>query len=424
MTAPRTDAGARSGRQGSAVLAPITYMRVVAAFAVIVFHAYQHSQYSGMTDWVGGEFWHRVLIMLAAGGVDAFFVVTMFLSARAVVRGALGEGPIASGRALLTRRLASLLPVYLVAVAIVWAVTNPQLPGHWEDLVLHLTFTQVYSDDFIFWTLGPAWFIAVTIHFYVLLALLSGPVQRWCRRMTSRAGRVRALLAVAAVLAAISWAYKLVMHFGLHRPVDSWSTWFGPLSRLDLMALGLVLAVVSVLRPAIPRWAVGASFVSAAVLLVGTGVTFPEHTPDWWPHGTMGLGAFFYLLPSVTDRRVRAADGAVRVVRADGRAPAAWAAGIATLSYGIYIWQEPVLRLLDAAGLLPADSSPWAFPVTAGLMIVATLAVAWLSYHLLETPGRAWACWWERSGARTTWSAVPPAPTAPDLALAGRLSAP
>lgn len=406
MSAPQQD----TRRRGSAMLAPITYMRVVAAFAVIVFHAYQHSAYSGMTDWMGGDFWHRALVLMAAGGVDAFFVVTMFLSARAVVRGALGEGPIADGRALLRKRAASLLPVYLVAVAIVWAVTNPRLPGHWVDLVLHLTFTQVYSDQYIFWTLGPAWFIAVSMHFYLLLAVIAGPLQRHCRRLTSRAARVRVLLGVAAVLGAISWAYKLVMHFGLERPVDSWSTWFGPLSRLDLMALGLVLAVLAVVRPAIPRWGVVASFVGAGVLLVGTGLTFPENTPDWWPHGTMGLAAFLYLLPSVTDRRQ--ASGAV--VPATGRVPATWAGGIALLSYGVYIWQEPVLRMLDWAGLLPADSSPWAFPVTSVLMVIGTLMLAWLSYHLLEVPGRAWASW----SARTGEPAAPVAPAEPVMALA------
>ncbi|MGY1856591.1 acyltransferase family protein [Modestobacter sp. SYSU DS0290] len=416
-TALSTTTSEPTGRRGSAMLAPITYLRVVGAFAVLVFHAYQHSAYTGMTDWTGGAFWHRALVLMAAGGVDAFFVVTMFLAARAVVRGALREGPVASGRTLLRKRAVGLLPVYFVAVLIVWALSNPRLPGHWADLVLHLTFTQVYSDEYIFWTLGPAWFIAVSMHFYVLLALIGGPLQRWCRRMDSRAARVRALLGVAAVLAAVSWAYKLVMHFGLERPTDSWSTWFGPLSRLDLMALGLVLAVLAVLRPALPRWGVVAAYVTAVVLLVGTGLTFPENTPDWWPHGTMGLAAFLYLLPSVTDRRTRTATGFATVTTPSGRMPGRLAGGIALLSYGVYIWQEPMLRVLDAYGFLPPDSSAWAFPVTTVLMLVVTLAVAWLSYHLLEAPGRAWAAWSERAASPSPAEtrAVP----VPEPALAG-----
>ena len=61
------------------------------------------------------------------------------------------------GRVLLFRRMARLLPLYYTIVLVVWAVTNPSLPGHWQDLLLHLTFTHVYSDQYIFWTDGPAW---------------------------------------------------------------------------------------------------------------------------------------------------------------------------------------------------------------------------------------------------------------------------
>ena len=410
VTAP-----AGRGRGGSAMLAPITYMRVVAAAAVIVFHAWQHGGSDGMADWAGGSFLTRMLVLMAAGGVDAFFVVTIFLSSRGLVRSMLGEGPQVGGRALLKRRAVGLVPVYFIAVGIVWSLTNPRLPGHWVDLLTHLTFTQVYSDQYIFWTLGPAWFIAVSMHFYVLLALLGRPMQAWGRRLATRTARVWALLSVAAVLAAISWTYKLVMHFGLHRPADSYSTWFGPVSRLDLVSLGLVLALISVVKPAMPRWGAWASWATALVLLVGTGVTFPEGGVDWWPHGTMGLAAFLYLLPSVCQRRVRTEQGVQRVA-AGGRPPAMWAASIAALSYGVYIWQEPVLRLLDHMGLLPPASSGWAFPVTSVLMIIATLAVAFVSYHLLEKTGAAWASWSERAGGPR---AAAPATAGAALAVGG-----
>ncbi|HEX2073734.1 MAG TPA: acyltransferase [Geodermatophilus sp.] len=378
------------------LVGPVEYVRVTAAVAVICFHAYQHSGYTGMDGWPVGVFWHRLLITVASSGVDAFFVITVFLSARDLVRGALGTGPVASGRSLLSRRAAALLPTYYVAALLVWALSNPRLPGHWADLLLHLTFTQVYSDAFIFWTLGPAWFIAVTVHFYVLLAVIGGPLQRWCLRMRSRAARVAAVLAVAATAVAVCWGYKLVMAFELDRPVDSWSTWFGPLARLDLFGLGLVLALVSVLRPAISSWVATASSTVAFVLFVGTGVFYPEGNPDWWPHSTFGLAAFFFLLPSVTTRRRRTADGVVRFLPAPGRPPGPGLLTVAMLTYGLFIWQEPVLRVLDSRGLLPPDSSPWAFPVTAVLMVVVTLGVAWLSYHLLEVPGKAWAAWSDR----------------------------
>ena len=367
-------------------LAPITYLRVLAATAVLTFHAYQHSGMTGMDGWPFASGLERGLVTLGAGGVDAFFVITAFLVSRAVVRGFLGEGEPARGGALLSKRVVSLVPAYLVAVLVVWAISNPRLPGHWQDLLLHLTFTQVYSDDYIFWTLGPAWFVAVAIHFYVLIALACGPLQRWTRSLPERAQRVRVVLGLAGLLVAVSWGYRLVMHYGLDRPEESWSTWFGPLSRLDLLGLGVGLALLSVLRVRIPRWAGAVSRLAAGALFVGTAVAYPLGQADWWPHGLFGLATVLLLVPSVC-----AAPGARQ------HTPPAWTATVALLSYGIYIWQEPVLRLLDWAGLLPADDAAAVFPVTAALLMAATLVAAYLSHHLLETPFRSLASWRSRA---------------------------
>ncbi len=100
---------------------------------------------------------------------------------------------------LLFRRMARLLPLYYVVVLVVWTTTNPSLPGHWQDLLLHLTFTHVYSDDYIFWTVGPAWSLGVEFHFYVLMAL-SVPLVA-CRSTPRRqpGGRGRAVAAALPV---------------------------------------------------------------------------------------------------------------------------------------------------------------------------------------------------------------------------------
>jgi peptidoglycan/LPS O-acetylase OafA/YrhL len=165
------------------------------------------------------------------------------------------------------------------------------------------------------------------------------------------------------------------------------------MSRLDLLAMGLVVALVAALRPALSPRAIRWCYTLAGVLLVASGLFFSPSEPAWWGHSVAGVATVCYLLPSVTDRRLLADDGATRIVPAPRRDAMAWATGVATLSYGLYIWQEPVLRALDANGLLPPPSSQWAFPVTAVLMLVATTGVAWLSYHLIETPGHAWLHW-------------------------------
>ena len=177
--------------------------------------------------------------------VDMFFVLSGLVLwlpvARACADGARGR----SGRVLLLRRMARLLPLYYAIVLVVWATTNPSLPGHWQDLLMHLTFTQIYSDQYIFWTDGPAWSLAVEFHFYVLMALAlplvnaaarrldgpRGPGSRWRRRSRRSARRS----------ASATWSGRRCS------PTTSptnWSVWFAAPSRGVDFAVGMGLAVV------------------------------------------------------------------------------------------------------------------------------------------------------------------------------------
>ena len=123
--------------------------------------------------------------------VEMFFVLSGFVLWLPVARAAIDGRAGRPGWVLLFRRMARLLPLYYAVVLVVWAITNPSLPGHWQDLLLHLTFTHVYSDQYIFWTDGPAWSLAVEFHFYVLMALSVPLVARCGRRTTTPAGPAR-----------------------------------------------------------------------------------------------------------------------------------------------------------------------------------------------------------------------------------------
>src|SRR5665811_1079712 len=77
--------------------------------------------------------------------VGLFFVLSAFLLTLPYARAGLtGNQPVAA-RAFLFRRSVRIVPLYLVAVLVVWASRNPALPGDWRDLVEHLTFTQAVS---------------------------------------------------------------------------------------------------------------------------------------------------------------------------------------------------------------------------------------------------------------------------------------
>lgn len=395
---PTTDATQRRDARGPRLaVAPIAYLRVLGFLTVLLFHAYQNSGYNGFAGWPGAEVWERLLVGGAAGSVDAFFVITAFLVSRAVVRGALADGPVASGRTLLVRKATALLPAYYVAVFLVWAISNPVLTGNWEDLLLHLTFTQVFSDTYIFWTLGPAWFIAVAVQYYVLIAVGAGPLQRYCLRSPDPVKRVRVLLGVVAGLLVVCWVYKLGARFLVDVPDTSWSAWYGPMSRLDLLGMGIGLALVSVLRPRVSVAGAWLLRVAAAAVAVVAVLNYPNQATagsnaGFWQDSVLGLAVLLFLLPSVsTPRATSTPVGAAPPSGLLSRVVA-----VATPSYGVYIWQEPILRVLNGADVLPPDSSPWAFPVTVLVLLLLSLAAAKIGYHLIEEPGRSFAAWSQR----------------------------
>ena len=148
----------------------------------MTFHAYQHNRSGADSAWPWSGGAHRAMLGTELF-VEMFFVLSGFVLWLPVARAPRStDGWADPGWVLLFRRMARLLPLYYAVVLVVWALTNPDLPGHWQDLLLHLTFTHVYSDQYIFWTDGPAWSLAVEFHFYVLMAL-SVPA-RPCRRTT------------------------------------------------------------------------------------------------------------------------------------------------------------------------------------------------------------------------------------------------
>jgi peptidoglycan/LPS O-acetylase OafA/YrhL len=126
----------------------------------------------------------------------------------------------------------------------------------------------------------------------------------------------------------------------------------------------------------------------AAAAAVRTGWRPPAWLP--WPcllalagvvllHGTVAVTAGLALLG------VAAAGLVVGLDHAPGRLRAVLGsrplAVVGMLSYGIYLWHYPLMRMADRAG------GPWAAAV-AGLLVTPLVAAA--SYYLLERPVRSW----------------------------------
>ena len=206
--------------------------------------------------------------------VDVLFAMSAFLLTLSYARSAIdGDDPQSAGT-FLFRRAVRILPLYWVGVVTVWAVRNPTLHADWVDLVEHLTFTQIFDQQRIFYTLGPTWSMSLEIFFYALLVVLGPAAVRLCRRLPSRRQRVTALLAGCGALFAIPVVWNAVAFLGFHVSYDHWPVYFGPQSRFGAFAVGMALAVIAAARRSEPLFrGVWPSVLRVAALGIVLGAT-------------------------------------------------------------------------------------------------------------------------------------------------------
>lgn len=365
---------------------PLGWLRGLAAVCVVTFHAYQHNRSGPDLAWPWSGDAHQ-LMRGTELFVDMFFVLSGFVLWLPLARSALQGDTGRPGWVLLFRRMARLAPLYFVVVLVVWAWTNPTFPGHWQDLVLHLTFTQVYSDHFIFWTDGPAWSLAVEFHFYLLMALTVPLVHAAVRRTTRRGSRIAVTLVFPALLVAVGMTYLLWMTVWHPASPTDWSTLFSPASRAADFGIGTGLAVLTASGVRLGR--------PLRVLAVAAGLTalvwLVFHRPsslteEWW-HPAYALAIAVALCS---------------IVLHDGPWPRwlqaralTWVGG---LGYGIYLIHEPVMRVLGDIGLLPSAQPGAVFVVTAVLVLVPTTLLAWLSSRTVERAGERLTATIDRGG--------------------------
>ena len=366
---------------------PLNALRAVAALSVVVFHAYQFSRSGPEVTWPWEGLPHQ-LMMGTELFVEMFFLLSGLVLWLPVARALVADEETSSGRAMLLRRMSRLLPLYWTVVLVVWALTNPSLPGHWQDLLLHLTFTHVYSDQYIFWTDGPAWTLAVEFHFYLLVALSFPLIKRVRDRWPGARSRLACLLGLPTLLLVVGLVYNIVTIHVMSPDPLNWSVWFSPVSRAGSFALGMFLAVISargVKLATIPR-RLAATVGVAALFAIVIARPADGAIGHWWP--TLYAVGLTVALASI--------------VLHDGP----WARGLSEptlvwlggLGYGIYLIHEPVQRLASGWGLLPEAQTGSTFLVTAVIVAVPATALAWLSSRTVEAAGLRLATIIDRNG--------------------------
>ncbi|MEV5975841.1 acyltransferase [Streptomyces sp. NPDC052114] len=381
---PRAPAREGTAPRGRAL--ELQGLRGLAALSTVLFHVWQ--QYytydaAGSHPPVDNPY---VGALISLEVIDLFFVMSAYLLTLSYARAAIDgeEGAVRPGKVFLFRRAVRILPLYFLAVVVVWSTRNPTLPGDWRDLVGHLTFTHVFDRERIFYTLGPTWSLSLEVAFYLVLVALGPLAVRACRGLRTRRARIALCASGCAALFALPLAWIAYAHYVLGVPHTDWPVYFGPQARFGGFAAGMGLAVLLTalgehrgrLRA---RWASALSAVALAGLLTLSWSSDPENFAQTFYHPIASVLWFALLYATLRIRQ-----GERRRVRRHGLLRARWATAVGLISYSLYIWHEPVMLWLDGAGLLPSARA--GFPVAVLVVFVVALAAGTVSYWCVEYP--------------------------------------
>lgn len=332
---------------------------------------------------------------LGSLGVGLFFALSGYLITSLLLDERAARGRVSLSRFYL-RRAARLVPALVIVVVVCNALFAIQHDyGPLRGSLFALTYTANYAQvlgEHLVPAYGPTWSLAVEEHFYILwpLALL------W---LADRFGLRTALGATLAVcLAALLWR-AVLLALDARVLIE-----LGSLERADALLYGCAAAIAVRLGWRPREW-----MVWAGIAVIGS-LTFAFTQPGW--------GA------PVAGSAVLAIAAAAIVVGLDYAAPplvrrclsARAVVYIGVLSYGIYLWHGPLMRVANNL------DSPYARSLR-GIAAIVTIAVAALSYRYAEAPIRAWAR--RRSDAAAAARRPHPAPlpavdVAPAEAPSGR----
>jgi peptidoglycan/LPS O-acetylase OafA/YrhL len=315
-------------------------LRAIAAGAVLLHHAGFITGYSINRRF--GEF-------LAHGdsGVSVFFLISGFLLYRPFVARHLAERAPMSMDRFWWRRGLRIFPGYwvaLIGIYVLFGFVKGSLstPG---DFFTYFGLAQIYDTTRYFHGVNQAWTLATEVSFYLFLPLYALAIRGVARRFPARKIRVEVLGLVSLVVICVAWRLAWFAYDpfwiryapGQPRPTGpapfaSLATQYWLPSHLDLFALGMGLALMSVLvvnhrerLPSLGRVAdrIGSvpwlwwGLAAVSFFVVSTSVGLPRNLftltgrQFFVRQALYGATAFFLLLPAV--RRLPVAPGTARV---------------------------------------------------------------------------------------------------------------
>ncbi|HVK22339.1 MAG TPA: acyltransferase family protein [Actinokineospora sp.] len=340
----------------------IQALRAVAVMAVVLNHLWP-------TQLTGGYV-----------GVDVFFVISGFLISSHLDREIVRSGKVRLAR-FYARRIRRLLPAALLVLAVSLVAAYFLLPfQRWETNAHEALASALYAENWLlavnsvdysaFTAVASLaqhyWSLSVEEQFYLLWPLLLVLLFKIRRRQAQIIG--------IAVVGVASLAFCVYF-----TEVAKSQAYFVTPARVWEFAIGALIAFGGA-RLAPPRVAAGLATLAGLVLIIGSAVLFDHHT---------AFPGFLALVPTVgTGLVILAGTGGGRQWHSplSASAPVQF---LGNISYSLYLWHWPLIVL-----------APFAFAGTLAegrltlvhrlVILVAAVALAWLSKILIEDRGITW----------------------------------
>jgi peptidoglycan/LPS O-acetylase OafA/YrhL len=348
-------------------------MRACAAIGVVITHvAFQTGHSRGIDGRLFGRFDFAVAV---------FFALSGFLLWRGHAAAARGHGaPPATGH-YLRSRVVRIMPGYVVAVVVILCLLPDADHASLTVWLANLSLTQIYVPLTLTAGLTQMWSLSVEVSFYLALPILALLVRRI---------PVRLRVPVIAAVGIASWAWGWVP-FGTTPGLNPLN-W--PPAFFSWFAAGMLLAEWLYTPRGLPHWlarrrvlvagaAVVAYLIGASPLAGPAGLT-PSTAGQFAVKTAMGaVLAFALVAPLVLDRP-------------DTRHRFLATAGMVTLgrwSYGIFVWHLAALAMVFP--VIGEFAFTGSMPVVLVLTLVFAIAIAAVSFALVESPCREALRRWE-----------------------------
>ncbi|PZM09554.1 acyltransferase family protein [Rhizobium tubonense] len=339
-------------------------------------------------------------------GVSLFFVLSGFLLARPFWS-ALDKGaPLPSLKIYALRRAARILPGYWVALTVGFVLSfalykfplNSELIGrylagfflmsqwHWR------TFFPVQSD-------GPLWSIGFEVTCYVLLPICFLMLFTLRARIKSALAMRIAWLGVIGFTVVAHWLVVKCFplddaargwEFGLQGGAKAWMPRYNPIGFFAIFAIGTLAAGVRTILPT--RSSLLYDLVALLALVAGAAQLSLSIGGSGEGYGWLSIPYRFPWMPLCVAVVLCALPTSVFLGRLLDNPVSRF---IATVSFGMYIWQDIVISLIvridPTAFGIGSDDMLTGWLTWSPIAVAITILVGTLSYFVIERPVIHWA---------------------------------